>query len=141
MLYYFIVELLNLLNYMDLSTIKNLCEGRPGGIKKLAKDIGMTEANLHRCIRLNKIQAKDLESIANLLNIPISYFFCGTSTVTHLIQGDNNQLNENGSHDNTNASVTDEVLRERVKSLETIVAEKNERIKDLKERIDELKTR
>jgi transcriptional regulator with XRE-family HTH domain len=126
---------------MDLSTIKNLCEGRPGGIKKLAEDIGMTEANLHRCIRLNKIQAKDLESIAGLLNVPISYFFGGTSSITNLIQGDNNQLNEHGSHDNTNSTVSDQVLKERVKSLETIVAEKDERIKDLKERIDELKAR
>jgi transcriptional regulator with XRE-family HTH domain/DNA-binding Xre family transcriptional regulator len=60
---------------MDLLTVKNLCENKPGGIKKLAEDIGMTEANLHRCIRLNKIQASDLEKIAQVLNVDVSVFF------------------------------------------------------------------
>ena len=41
---------------MNLQMIKNYCENREGGVKQLAKDIGMSEPNLHRCIRLNQIQ-------------------------------------------------------------------------------------
>lgn len=60
---------------MDLEVIRNLCEKRDGGLKKLASDIGMSEANLHRCIKNNKIQAADLEAIAIKLDVDIRTFF------------------------------------------------------------------
>ena len=60
---------------MDLSIIRNLSEKYDGGLKKLASDIGMSEANLHRCINNNKIQASDLENIAICMNVGVSVFF------------------------------------------------------------------
>lgn len=60
---------------MDLQLIKNLCRKRKGGVKGLSEAIGMTEQNLHRCIRENNIQALDLEKIAAVLNVNIGYFF------------------------------------------------------------------
>jgi len=60
---------------MDLSVIRNLSERYDGGLKKLALDIGMSEANLHRCINNNKIQATDLENIAIKLNVDVRIFF------------------------------------------------------------------
>jgi DNA-binding Xre family transcriptional regulator len=45
---------------MNILKIKELAENRAGGLKRLAKDIDMSEANLHRCINANKIQANDL---------------------------------------------------------------------------------
>lgn len=52
-----------------------MSEKRSGGMRKLANDIGMSEANLHRCVTLNKIQASDLERVARLLGVPVGYFF------------------------------------------------------------------
>ena len=60
---------------MRLRRIRELCEVRSGGIKKLASDIGMTEANLHRRINANDIKASDLELIARVLNVSVTYFF------------------------------------------------------------------
>ena len=60
---------------MNLLKIKELAEKRVGGLRKLAKDIEMSEANLHRCISANKIQAIDLEKIANIFSVPVGYFF------------------------------------------------------------------
>lgn len=60
---------------MDLGIIRTLSEKRAGGMRKLASDIGMSEANLHRCVNNNKIQAADLEKIAILLQIDIRIFF------------------------------------------------------------------
>lgn len=60
---------------MNLGLIRTLSEKRTGGMRKLAADIGMSEANLHRCVNNNKIQAADLEKIARLLNIDIRVFF------------------------------------------------------------------
>ena len=45
---------------MNLELIKKLSEKYNGGLKKLSADLGMSEQNLHRCIRYNKIQAIDL---------------------------------------------------------------------------------
>lgn len=66
---------------MDLLLIKSLCEKRKGGIRGLAHSVGMTEQNLHRCIRENKIQANDLESISKELNVSVGYFFGEENTV------------------------------------------------------------
>ena len=60
---------------MNLGLIRNLCEKRAGGMRQLASDIGMSEANLHRCVNNNKIQAADLEQIALKLRVDIRKFF------------------------------------------------------------------
>lgn len=60
---------------MQLEIIRDLCEKRAGGLRKLAADIGMSEANLHRCINKNKIQAAELEKISILLGVDIRLFF------------------------------------------------------------------
>ena len=60
---------------MNLELIKKLSENYNGGLKKLAADIGMSEQNLHRCIRCNKIQAEDIENIALRLKVDIRVFF------------------------------------------------------------------
>lgn len=60
---------------MNLNYIRELSENYAGGLKKLSADIGMSEANLHRCINLNRIQASDLEQISAKLGVDISMFF------------------------------------------------------------------
>lgn len=60
---------------MNLQLIKQYGEHYPGGLRKLAVDAGMSEGNLHRCIRNNKIQANDLEAISRLLNVEVKIFF------------------------------------------------------------------
>lgn len=59
---------------MNLEIVRKLSENRGGGLKKLAADVGMSEQNLHRCIRNNKIQAADLEKIAFLLKAAYEFF-------------------------------------------------------------------
>lgn len=60
---------------MNLLKIKDLCERKEGGLKRLAEEIGMSEQNLHRCINHNKMQAGDLEKISMILGVHIGYFF------------------------------------------------------------------
>lgn len=60
---------------MNLMMIRTLSEKYEGGLKKLAQDINMSEANLHRCINNNKIQASDLEQIAIRMGVDIRVFF------------------------------------------------------------------
>lgn len=114
---------------MKLYLIKNFSEKRDGGLKKLAADIGMSEQNLHRCIRTNKIQAADLEQIALLLKVDIRIFF-DDDISAHI----NSSIETSGDFSpasmNGNVSVgTDAVLAERVKALEALLAEKERLIK------------
>lgn len=114
---------------MDLEPIRRMSENRSGGLKKLATDIGMSEQNLHRCIRNNKIQAADLEKIALLLKVDIRTFF--DEEVSALA---NNTVNTNGDfspasmHGDVSVG-TDAILAERVKHLEELLAEKERLIK------------
>lgn len=114
---------------MNLEAIKKFSEKREGGLKKLATDIGMSEQNLHRCIRNNKIQAADLENIALLLKVDIRIFFD-----EEILSLPNNSVETKGDFSpasmNGNVTVgTDAVLVERVKSLEALLAEKERLIK------------
>ena len=116
---------------MELQRIKSLCERRKGGLRGLAIAVGMTEQNLHRCIRENKIQAGDLERIATELDVDIDFFFRDGNPAKDAptLAGDNSN----------HTAVSDAVLSERVKLLQQLLLEKDERIAELKERIEELK--
>lgn len=82
---------------MDLSIIRNLSEKRVGGMRKLASDIGMSEANLHRCVNNNKIQAADLEQIAKLLKVDVRLFFDELPVINKVdIHGDYSPVSMNG---------------------------------------------
>lgn len=60
---------------MDLSIIKKISEKKGIPLKRIAENIGMSEQNLHRCIKNNNIKADSLGKIAAILNIPIQDFF------------------------------------------------------------------
>lgn len=75
---------------MDISIIRTLAEKRSGGLKKLAADIGMSEANMHACINKNKMQAGDLENVAKCLEVDIRIFFDLTSDSSDKLLSDKN---------------------------------------------------
>lgn len=89
---------------MKLLYVKNLCEQKQIEIKKLAERIDMSEQNLHRCIRNNKIDAATLEKIALVLDTPISYFFetepKSNNSISH-VEGNNNILSAGGNNNVT----------------------------------------
>ena len=117
---------------MDLGQIKILAEKARIPFKTVAYEIGMSEGNLHRCVRENKIQAADLEKIALLLNVDINVFFdkkLAALSNSVKTSGDYSPASVNGD-----VSVgVDAVLAERVKALETLVAEKERLIQVLME--------
>lgn len=114
---------------MNLELIKNFSEKRAGGLKKLAADVGMSEQNLHRCIRNNKIQAAGLEKIALLLKVDIRTFFDDSlSDLTNHKVETNGDFSPASMHGDVSVG-TDAILAERVKSLEALLAEKERLIK------------
>ncbi|MDE6272883.1 MAG: helix-turn-helix domain-containing protein [Muribaculaceae bacterium] len=103
---------------MNLQLIKNYCERRPGGLRQLAEEAGMSEANLHRCIRNNKIQASDLEKLSHLLKVSITEFFDETQSGSAIASGSKSAASYYG-----NAQVTTDN-----RYLESLLEEKDKRI-------------
>ena len=71
---------------MNLLRIKELCKQKRLGVAELATNIGMSPQNLHRSIRLNQIQAADLEAIARHLGVNICCFFDNDTLCGHFEQ-------------------------------------------------------
>lgn len=123
---------------MDLELIKKFSEKRNGGLRKLAVDAGMSEQNLHRCIRLNKIQATDLEKISTLLGVDIRVFFDDQACRNPVKIGDGNTAAVNISGTiNGGQNVTNYSCENEVRTLRALLAEK-ERVIQEKERTIQL---
>jgi len=114
---------------MHLDVIKKLSGKRAGGLRKLAADIDMSEANFHRCIRNNKIQASDLEKVARLLMVDISTFFDGDVSQHQVVEtkGDNSPASMFG---NASVNNNDAILKERIKILQQQIEDKNALIQE-----------
>lgn len=104
---------------MNLDVIKKLTASYDGGLKKLAADAGMSEQNLHRCIRNNKIQASDLENIARLLKVDVRLFF-DDDVLSNMTNVNEVKIDK----DNTK-----QIIFERISFLERLLAEKERLIK------------
>nr|DAO02674.1 MAG TPA: SOS-response transcriptional repressor [Caudoviricetes sp.] len=114
---------------MNLLKIRELCERKEGGVKRLAEEIGMSEQNLHRCITLNKIQAGELEKIAHILDVHIGYFFDNIPVNQSIANG-------NGSAASVYGNATSGVIIDKDKEIEHLKAllEERERVITEKER-------
>lgn len=109
---------------MNLQLIKQHAERYPGGLRKLAVDAGMSEANLHRCIRNNKIQASDLEALSRRLGVGVEAFF---SDCTNAIETRGNGQIEHPSWLYEKIALLEQLIKDK----ETIIAEKERIIKML----------
>lgn len=127
MLYFLVLGFIILI--MNLLKIRELCERKEGGVKRLAEEIGMSEQNLHRCITLNKIQAGELEKIAHILDVHIGYFFDNIPVNQSIANG-------NGSAASVYGNATSGVIIDKDKEIEHLKAllEERERVITEKER-------
>ncbi len=118
---------------MNLQRLKGLCEGREGGIKRLAVDLGMSEQNLHRNINLNDMKASKLEKVAQIFNVPVSYFFDDEPMSLSVVNG-------NGSassvHGDATISVNTSDKDKEIEHLKALLEEKERTIQILLKNIN-----
>lgn len=104
---------------MDLTRIKVRAEQQSITLKKICSTIDMSYQNLNRCIKENKISANDLESIAKVLKVPVSYFFDEKNSngnyVGKIENGDVLQANKG----NINYGTDCKQLKERIEELKS----------------------
>lgn len=95
----------------------------------LANKLGVTPQSLSSILHAKDVRSGTIERIAQVLNVPIGFFF-GDEFKNNAVASGNKSvaaINSNVS------SPTTAVLEERVKALETLVAEKERLIKVLME--------
>ncbi|MBD5282621.1 MAG: helix-turn-helix transcriptional regulator [Bacteroides sp.] len=126
----------------NLQKIKVLAKNRGTTINDLAKQLGMTPQAIHLMVRENSTKTDTLERIARMFEVPISIFFDETMDGEKFQNaGTENTQSSRDNNTGINMAEHDELikLREEVKYLKKILSDKDERIADLKERIEELK--
>lgn len=106
---------------------------------EFGKRIGIPQQNVNRILEKDTIDTGKLVQISEALKFNFFTLYCEKSNKVEVkTEGDYSPASDEGD---VTVIVGDAVLAERVKSLEALVAEKNERIADLKERIEELKAK
>lgn len=60
---------------INLFKIKDLCEKKNIKLRQLAEMIGITPEGMSNIIKTNSTKIDTLEKIANILEVPITYFF------------------------------------------------------------------
>lgn len=106
---------------------------------EFGRRIGIPQQNVNRILEKGTIDTGKLVQISEALKFNFFSLYCGEAPKVEVkTEGDYSPASDSGD---VSVIVGDAVLVERVKSLEALVAEKNERITELKERIEELKAR
>lgn len=112
---------------MKLLLIRELSGKRKIPITKLAEQVGMSEQNLHRSIRNNKIDAEILGKIASVLGVSVTIFYEETSQLSDMTnKSDSNRI-----------KYLEELLETKGREIELLketIRDKNDIIALLKER-------
>ncbi len=122
---------------MNLQRIKILAESKHKEFKGLAKAIGMSEGNLHRCVRENKIQAQDLEKIASELNVSILEFFDKEETTIRQAGRDyveRGKIEHQGTEYNGPVAVEGELAKENAELRRKLIEAQDKIIKLMEDR-------
>ena len=104
---------------------------------RLCSEVGIARTTLDAILNGGDTQVSTIEAIAKVLDVHVGYFFDDQISSIHT-EGDYSPASDSGD---VSVVVGDAVLSERVKALEKLLAEKDERIGELKERIEELKAK
>lgn len=124
--------------------IETLINDRFDGNKAaFAKSIGLPPTGLSNYLgkqRRSKPSVDMVTKIVVTLDVDARWLLTGEESPKKEVhtEGDYSPASDSGD---VSVIVGDAVLAERVKALETLLAEKNERIAELKERIEELKAK
>ena len=126
---------------MNISKLESLIDGKKMTKAKLIKATGISRPALDSILSGNDFKVSNLEKIVRALDVKIGFLFDEIDDVqpSKILQteGDYSPASDSGD---VSVIVGDAVLAEQIRSLKALMAEKDARIIELKERIDELKT-
>lgn len=106
----------------------------------VARKLGMDPQGLDKIFKTKDIKSGLLERLAKVYNVPVSYFYEG------IIDNPGIRIQAEGSsaasiNGNATVHIDKALASEKIRYLEAIIIEKDERIKELKECLEILKNR
>ena len=107
---------------------------------EVARKLGISDQSLNNIFRTKDIKTGLIERLSKAYNLPVSYFYGGD------VENERINVKAEGTsaasvHGNATVKIDNALASERIHYLEAIILEKDERIKELKECIEILKTR
>lgn len=106
-------------------------------LAEVARKLEVSQQSLNQTLAAADIKTGFIEKLAAAYGVPASVFFDDEPIKILQTEGDYSPASDSGD---VSVVVGDAVLAEQIKSLKALMAEKDARICELKERIDELKT-
>lgn len=116
---------------MNGEGVKRTIASRGYSVSDVARKLGMSSQNLNKQLSLSDVRTGLLERIADVIGVPVTYFFAPSPTGSAVASGDFSAASVNGDASVRGGDAA--VLNERVKALERLVGEK-ERMIEEKER-------
>lgn len=106
--------------------------------KEFGSKIGMPQQNVSRVFNGESIDTKRLVAVSRALNFNFFELYANIEQRQVHTEGDYSPASDSGD---VSVMVGDAVLAERVRLLQQLMKEKDERITELKDRIEELKSK
>lgn len=122
---------------MDGKTLRPYLTALDTSLAETARKLGMTPQNLDNMLRNKDIKTGLIERLSKIYNKPVSWFFDEKETPKVKVEAFNDSLNLG----NTLAVGEPDTILKEITLLQKLLFEKDERIKELKERIEELKSK
>lgn len=129
------------LNFMNVKKLSDLIEGRKITKKSVIEGAGISKPTLDKILQGKNFKVSNLEKLARTLKVPVGYFFDDYETPGVVKVEATAQYSAAANQGDASVVIGDDVMVEKIRALEAIVAEKEERIKELKECMEILKNR
>lgn len=100
---------------------------------EIADRLGVTAQSLNSCFKVKDVRSNTIERIAEVLGVPMSFFYPEDSDNSAVVSGTGNVAVAGNNNVTSNAGDTG-VLQERVRMLEKLLDEKERTIKILMEK-------
>ena len=124
--------MLNNVNSIISRQLKALMDKRKLKDSDVLRLCGFTRPTLNKIQNNGNITIETLATLANGLGVPVGYFFDESATAV-TTSGDFSPASDSGD---ITMNVGDPILAERIKAMEAIIREKDERISDLRDMLN-----
>jgi transcriptional regulator with XRE-family HTH domain len=119
---------------LNYNKIKSLASENKISLKELADKINLSEQGLHSGIKKQTLSVTNLEKIAEVLEVPVSYFFEDKEDVKKIINNTNGNI-QVGQNNKSNAKTESEALAVCRKEIEGLKRE-NELLRKMVEMLE-----
>lgn len=119
--------------------IKELASEKNITLADLAKRLGKTKQAIYEMVEKEDVNTSILKKLCSEFNVPISYFFEGDETGVQVIAHHNSQAVGIGNITQSGDQTEISLLKEKIKHLEELLAEKERLIKVYERMMEEKK--